>query len=286
MQIKKIIIFLPQLPLSLIGDSVCRKIFIIWKSLALPSLKLRINFLAALVLNLLKDLSALILQQVQDERILKLTIFILSLFIITLTAQQKSFTIILDPAGDAKRTGRSIGDSFERGLTLQCAEKIKTLLLMRQPDLNMIISRLPGDNVYELQNASIANRIQADLFININFYLTQETKPTIYLYQFACDNDFALYQTGLTFNTYDQAYKINKSTTDIIINSFKTHLTQPKYESLFSVAGPYALPIKPLIGIISPSISIEIGLKNKDSWQQFVEPLVEAINYFFVDIKK
>ena len=211
-------------------------------------------------------------------------LLLLSISSSTIT-QQKSFTIILDPAGDAKRTGRSIGDSFERGLTLQCAEKIKTLLLTRQPNLTIIISRLPGDNVYELQNASLANRIQADLFISLNFYLTQETKPTIYLYQFACDNDFASYQTGLAFNTYDQAYKINKSTTDTIINCFKTHLTQPKYESLFSVAGPYALPIKPLIGIISPSISIEIGLKNKDSWQQFVEPVVEAINYCFVAIK-
>jgi N-acetylmuramoyl-L-alanine amidase len=222
----------------------------------------------------LKDLSAQILQQVQDERI-KLTIFMVIVLFSTLTAQQSSFIIILDPAGDAKKTGRSIGDSFERGLTLQCAEKIKSLLLERHPHITVIISRLPGDNVYELQNASLANRIQADLFININFYLTQETKPTIYLYQFACDNDFALYQTGLACNTYDQAYKINKSTTDAVAQHFKTYLTQ--YVSFFNVAGPYALPIKPLIGIISPNISLEIGLKNKDAWQQFVEPIVSAI---------
>jgi hypothetical protein len=37
------------------------------------------------------------------------------------------------------------------------------------------------------------------------------------------------------------------------------------------------LPVKSLIGITSPSIAIEIGLKNKDSWYQYVEPLVRSI---------
>jgi N-acetylmuramoyl-L-alanine amidase len=191
--------------------------------------------------------------------------------------QHKEFILILDPAGDAKKTGRVIGNSFERGLTLQCAEKIKFLLEARIPYLKIIISRLPGDHIYELQNASLANRIQADLFINFNFYYTQETKPTIFLYQFSYSNDFALYKNGLAFNTYDQAYKINKSTTDTLIQLCAKHLKQQEYASLFSLYGPYALPIKPLIGIISPSISIEVGLKHKDAWQHFVEPLVNSI---------
>src|SRR5579863_2631895 len=78
---------------------------------------------------------------------------------------QREYIVILDPAGDAKRTGRQISDSFERGITLQCVEKIKTIL-ERVPYVKVIISRLPGDTVYELQNASLANRLQADLFIN------------------------------------------------------------------------------------------------------------------------
>jgi len=189
---------------------------------------------------------------------------------------RKEYIIILDPAGDAKKTGRQIGDSFERGLTLQYVEKIKTIL-ERIPYVKVIISRLPGDTVYELQNASLANRLQADLFINFNFYYTAETKPTLFLYQFSYGTDFATQYNELAFNTYEQAYKIHKTTTDACIRICKNHLEQQQYHSLFSVCGPHALPIKPLIGIITPSICIEAGLKNKEAWQQLVEPLAGAI---------
>ncbi len=195
----------------------------------------------------------------------------------TLHHYHKEYTIILDPAGDAKKTGRAIGDSFERGLTLQCAEYIKSALQERASHIKVIISRLPGDHVYELQNASLSNRLNVDLFLNLNFYHTQETKPSLFVYSFSYGNDFAHYQPGLTFNTYDEAHKINKTTTTELALLCTRCLTQHKYSSLFSVSESYALPIKPLIGIIAPSLCIEVGLKNKDSWRQLVEPLVESI---------
>ena len=61
---------------------------------------------------------------------------------------------------------------------MQCVEKIKEIIEERAPHIKVIITRMPGDNVYDLQNASLANRIHADLFMNLNFYYTQETKPT------------------------------------------------------------------------------------------------------------
>lgn len=190
---------------------------------------------------------------------------------------KKEFVLVLDPSGDAKKTGRVIGDSFERGLTLQCAEKIKSLIEEQVSHVKIIITRLPGDIVYDLQNASLANRINADLFININFYLSTETKPTLFLYQFSYGNDFAPHQSGLSFNTYDQAYKVNKTATDEITKLFTTQLTHTTYKNLFTLSGPHALPIKPLIGIIAPSIALEGGLKNKESWHLFIEPLVDTI---------
>lgn len=187
-------------------------------------------------------------------------------------------TVILDPAGDAKRTGRRIGDSFERGLTLQCAEKIKEIIARDAPHIKVIITRMPGDIVYDLQNASLANRIHADLFINLNFYYTQETKPTLYLYQFSYGNDFATYHSqGLTLQSYDQAYLINKNITDGVSQLFKKELSRHVYQSLFLVGTPGSLPIKPLIGIVAPSISIEAGLKDKDLWHHYSEPLARAI---------
>ncbi len=190
----------------------------------------------------------------------------------------KEFIVILDPAGDAKKTGRCIGDSFERGLTLQCAEKIKTCLEQRHSHVKVMITRLPGDIVYDLQNASLANRVNADLFINLNFYHSTETKPTVFLYQFSYGNDFATHQPGLVFHTYDQAYKINKNSSDMLMQLCTAQLTQPQYNNLFTVSTLHALPIKPLIGVIAPSIAVEIGLKNKDAWATFVEPLAATIS--------
>ncbi len=191
--------------------------------------------------------------------------------------QKKEFVLVIDPSGDAKKTGRIIGDSFERGLTLQCAENIKTLIEAQLPHVKIIITRLPGDIVYDLQNASLANRINADLFVNINFYLSADTKPTLFLYQFSYGNDFAPHQSGLSFETYDQAYKINKPTTDEIVKLFTSYLTHTNYKNLFTLSGPHALPIKPLIGITTPSIALEVGLKNKEAWHMFIDPLVSTI---------
>ena len=190
--------------------------------------------------------------------------------------QHREYTVILDPAGDAKKTGRVIGDSFERALTLQCAEQIKILVEERHPHIKVVISRLPGDHVYELQNASLSNRLHADLFINLTFYSTQDTKPTLFVYQFSYGNDFAHFGQGISFNTYDEAYKINKPLTDKLVQTCTHFLTQ-NYSSLFSVSGPHALPLKPLIGIIAPSMCIEVGLKHKDSWHHVVEPLAGSI---------
>lgn len=185
--------------------------------------------------------------------------------------------VIIDPSGDAKRTGRKIGDNFERGLTLQCAEKIKEYVEHHAHHIKVIISRMPGDIVYDLQNASLSNRVHADFFVNLNFYHSQETKPTLFLYQFSYGSDFVQCNQGLALHTYDEAYRINKVQTDDIGVLLKKSLQQQKYQSLFTVAGIYHAPIKPLVGIVSPSICIEAGLKNKELWVHYVEPLAQAI---------
>ncbi|HLW73299.1 MAG TPA: N-acetylmuramoyl-L-alanine amidase [Candidatus Babeliales bacterium] len=190
---------------------------------------------------------------------------------------KQQYVIVIDPAGDAKRTGRRIGDSFERGLTLQCAEKIKEIIANSAPHIKIVITRMPGDNVYDLQNASLANRLHADLFVSLNFYYTQETKPTIFLYQFSYGNEFASCQQGLALNSYEQAYKINKDTTDSMCQLFKKELLDHKYHSLCAVSGSYCLPIKSLIGIIAPSIALDVGLKSKELWCVYSELLANVL---------
>ena len=54
---------------------------------------------------------------------LKHTFFLL--LFVTIPTLSKKFTIMLDPSGDAKHTGRIINKTFERGISLQCAEVLK-----------------------------------------------------------------------------------------------------------------------------------------------------------------
>lgn len=207
-------------------------------------------------------------------------IFLLCIIAATYTfpvREKKQRIVVIDPSGDAKHVGRRIGDSFERGLTLQCVEKIKEIIEERAPYVKVIITRMPGDNVYDLQNATLTNRLHADLFINLNFYYTQETKPTVYMYQFSYGNDFTCCEHGIALHTYDQAYRINKDKTNFLCQSFNKELSHQQYQSIYTVSGPYSLPIKPLIGVIAPSIAFEMGLKSKDWWRYYTEPLVNAI---------
>ncbi len=191
---------------------------------------------------------------------------------------QKPFVIMLDPAGDARHTGRSIGDSFERGLTLQYAEHIKKQLEQQHPHVTVFLTRFPGDIVYHLQNASLANRLAVDLFISIHFYQSNITKPKLYLYQFSYNDDFIQTTPELSLYPYDQAHLLQFDVTSTWIKTIHSSCRQATYQKLFDTTDIYKLPFKPLIGICAPSIGIEAGLKEKNDWQHYVAPLVDGIN--------
>ena len=191
--------------------------------------------------------------------------------------QHKPFILVLDPAGDSKKTGRSIGDSFERGITLQCAEKIKEVIEQQVDNVTVYITRLPGDVACEFQNASFANRLSADLFMSINFCSTTESKPHLYLYQFSYGNDFTIIQQNLSFIPYDQAHLKNKSESETVGSFLSNQLSQQEYRGLYTLFGPFKLPIKPLMGVTSPCIAIEAELKNKNDWIHLITPLTSTL---------
>jgi hypothetical protein len=216
---------------------------------------------------------------VQIKKIITFTILSFSIAV-PFTASHKhnkKLLIVIDPAGDAKKTGRPIADSFERALTLQCAEKIK-VELEKKIDIKVIITRSTGDTVAELHSASLANRMNADLFIMLNFYHTDEVKQPLYLYNFSYGNhDIGVYKQGLSLCSFDKAYMINKDLTNDMVQQFAAHLQSESYHNLFTLHGPYAMPCKQLIGVIASGIVLEAGLKTKDAWQLFVQPIVEGI---------
>lgn len=220
----------------------------------------------------------------------KLLIFFLLLFTSYLflrpISQQNFFLIMLAPAGDAKNIGRIIGDSFERGITLQYAEQLKKIVEAQCSNVTIIVNRFPGDVISPLQNASFANRLQVDLFISIHFYQTTEIKPHLHLYQFSYNDDFITLPSVLSFYPYDQAHLFNKEKTALYISTIKQVCEKNEYQKLFTTNPIIKIPFKPLIGVIAPAIGIEIGLKNSLDWQQYIGPLAQSIFVIVEDQKK
>lgn len=195
-------------------------------------------------------------------------------------AYTKTFSIMLDPAGDAKHTGRVIDDSFERGLTLQFCEQLKKNLEKEYgTKIRIVLSRLPGETLEPLQNASFANRLNVDFYLSIHFFKEIETKPRIFLYYFAKNpvTDFWHQSSNqLSFYAYDQAYLINIKDTKNYVLKMKESLEE--YSNQFNLIKHIGIPFKPIVGIKSPTIAIEIGLKNKEDWKKIVEPISKSLS--------
>lgn len=192
-------------------------------------------------------------------------------------AQQ--FTIMLDPAGDAKHAGRVIEDSFERGITLQCAEKLKKQLEVHDSKVRVILTRFPGESLEPLQNANFANRLEVDLYISFHFYYEDLPKPELFIYYFVNDTTDSWQKptTTLSFVTYDKAHRDKLAVTKKAAETLEKFLKRELFASLFECKGVYGIPFKPLVGIVGPALGIEMSLKKKDQWSTYLNPLCQSI---------
>lgn len=211
-------------------------------------------------------------------------------FIITINAfvfaeDNKQFCIMLDPAGHAKNVGRTLCNGYERAETYKFAEELSNILKEKY-GFKVILTRVPGDEIVPLQNASFANRLDytytIDLFLGINIYKEDSIKPQIYAYQLVFDPivDFAPHKFNkLSFTSIHQAHYKNIDKTKKVGNLIKGKLSNPEYQKQFDFYGLFGLPIKPLIGIVPPSVVLEFGLNEDDKWKTFINPLAEAISF-------
>lgn len=202
--------------------------------------------------------------------------------------QQPRFTIMLDPAGDAQRTGRVIDGNFERGLTLQCAEGLKEALeakaQMNNCGVRVVLARLPGETIDPLQNAAFANKLQVNLYLSIHFYQEEALELPLFLYYYCSDpagdgwsaaHDPLAADVPLALTPFNQAHAHHFKENVEIAYRFGKELI--KRSSAFTVNGPYGIPFKPLLGIARPALACECGLKNKDDWKQLVPILADAL---------
>ncbi len=219
------------------------------------------------------------------KRLLLLTLFTSTLFgwsffftddDSTTPARPTTFTIMIDPAGDAKDPGRTIDDTYERSITMQFAEELKKELEANNKGLKVIFTRLPGEALESLQNVSFSNRLAINLYISLSFFEESASKPSIFTYNLIYDpaTDFIQKKSSeLALLSYDRTYKVSLSETKHYSQKFATACDQKK----FTCHTPIALPYKPLIGIMAPAIGIEIGINRKNQWKNLVAPVATAL---------
>ncbi len=195
-------------------------------------------------------------------------------FLLCINTTHAQTTIMIDPAGDAKRTERIIGDSFERAITLEMAQALKAALVLQMP-CSVIITRSAGELVQPLQNAQFSNRLPIDLYLNLNCAAT--TGPvSVYVYHFSYGEPFIQSVQSLSFIPIETAHHFAFNKTSSIATQV-VHSLQQAHSRQFHTYGPYQIPLIPLKGIKAPALSIEFLISEHHDWRPLITPLVQAI---------
>ncbi len=203
----------------------------------------------------------------------------LILLTLLLLSNTQATVIMIDPAGHAKDPGRQLHHNYERAQTYKCAEALRDAL-EKKPGIKVLITRVLGEEIVPLQNASFANRMQVDCFIRLHFYKQSEAKPSLSVYHHVTDPtiDFAKRNIDvLAFRPLDQAHYQNIHASLRMATTVRQYFQMPSTQKRLDCHGPFGIPLKPLVGIVAPAIVVELGLSNDDQWQDIVDDLQASI---------
>jgi N-acetylmuramoyl-L-alanine amidase len=191
---------------------------------------------------------------------------------------QKPFVLMIEAAGNPRQPGRTIEDNFEQSIAWSFAQQLRQTLMQQLPAIQVVLNRNEREVIEPLHTANFANKLAADLVISLNVYQETAIKPHVYLYQFSYGSE-PISNTAQTFLfcPYDQAYMISSKKSDAYAQLLKNILKKEEYAPQFECLGIYKIPFAPLIGITCPAFALEIGLKNKQEWQLYLEPLAAGI---------
>lgn len=213
------------------------------------------------------------------------TLYLLTIFFIapciwnTTMFPAQTFTCMINPFGDAGNAGRLIDGCYERGLTLQCAEALKDAFKKNMVPARVILTRFAGERLEPLQSAHFSNRLQSDLYINIQFYQEQDYASMTLYYYAQHPTDLWVQRTtkNLDFIPYDQAYRTTITLTRTWVTFLEKELNRFTHTHNFRMLGTYPCPSKPLMGIQAPALTVEIGLQHKDDWKRFITPITSCL---------
>ncbi len=202
-----------------------------------------------------------------------ISLLFLTITLPILAPQAPETVIVLAPFADPKNPGRTINDSFERGIALQFAEQLSIELMAHIPNAHVVIIT-PEENHTQLQAASYANRLQPTLVCALSFYQENSPQPQISLYRYVHESDLPLQRTELALYPADQAHRLYSTESKEIIQKLYAIIDA---KTGMSCQKPHALPLKSLMGIAAPACSVEMGVPKEYAWQTLVEPLATGI---------
>jgi len=226
------------------------------------------------------------------KNILLLHLFLYLCFIYFNLHCFENLNIVFDPSYDASYClGREIKDEFERGISLKFVKELKRKLSEKNNYLNIFLLR---DSIYlmsNIDNINFLNRSNIFIYLGFQFYSTNFKNKNISIYYYLYkDTDFWLNKVklnSLNFLNLDMAYLINLNKTkqfaDSIYSILKLNCLGKKH---ISVDMPIGLPLKQLIGIISPAIILDMSIYNKDDILFYVNLFADILDIFFKDVNK
>ena len=190
----------------------------------------------------------------------------------------KDFTLVLDPAGDTQNSGRVIGNQFERGLTLQCAEYIKNQLHKEFPTIRITLTRFPGETApVAYKNASFANKIGANLYISLHLYQQHDTR-TLGIYTFG-RGDTPPSRTHKKQLSFTPVHKVHQKSSPVSQQYAQLLYEElvPLFEKGGLVYAPTAVPLKALEGLDCPAFCIELSTTHKHDALRLMDSLCQAL---------
>lgn len=191
-----------------------------------------------------------------------------------------SKTIILDPAGDSHAPGRKLDDSFEHGLTMQCAQNLQKKIKERFPSVRVLLSRTPGESVDYLQHAHFANRLQVDCFIHMSFFQTKNSQHSLHIYRYVLNSTDDWHHQNLSqlnLIPVHEAHKLSVTESKRASSLIYNHIAHNPEVHWLTTHQPLAIPYKPLMGIAVPACGIEIGIPTTSSWKTMIPYLADAL---------
>ena len=196
--------------------------------------------------------------------------------------------VMINPAGHAKNVGRKLpfGD-YERSVTFELAKKLQDEL-QKEYGVRAILTRFIGEEIIDpLQNTSFANRLGVDFYLSLHICGQEFSKPKMFMYQLVYNPivDWAHRVIDpFSFICLHQAHYANIYKTKEFGNKMKEVLTLPQNQRLFDFKGIYGIPIRPLCGILSPAITIEISIRDEYQWKSLIGPIVESLYFLKEDL--